>query len=133
VSRKSTPPIPEAIVQLQRQLDQFRSSQPQRTKLPEALWQAAVELARQHGIYPVAHPLRLDYMGLKRRVGGAPALRRKASKPTFVELTSPPVVPFAEYAIDLECPGGRKMRIQWKASTPPDWVSLLRAWREMEG
>ena len=88
MNRKSTPPIPEAIVQLQRQLDQFRSTQPQRTKLPESLWQAAVELARQHGIYPVAHPLRLDYMGLKKRLGGVPTLRRKASKPTFVELTA---------------------------------------------
>ena len=133
MNRKSTPPIPEAIVQLQRQLDQFRSTQPQRTKLPEPLWQAAVELARQHGIYPVAHPLRLDYMGLKRRLGGVPTLRRKASKPTFVELTEPHAVPLAEYAMDLECSSGRKMRIQWKASGPPDWVSLLRAWREMEG
>ena len=133
MNRKSTPPIPKAIMQLQRQLDQFRSTQPQRTKLPEPLWQAAVELARQHGIYPVAHPLRLDYMGLKRRLGGVPALRHKARKPTFVELTAPPVVPFAEYAIDLKCPSGRKMRIQWKASVPPDWVSLLRAWPEMEG
>jgi hypothetical protein len=133
VNRKSTPPIPEAIMQLQLQLDQFRSAQPQRTKLPEPLWQAAVELARQHGIYAVARPLRLDYMGLKRRLGGVPALRRKASKPTFVELTAPNVVPLAEYAIDFECPSGRKMRIQWKASAPPDWVGLLRAWREMEG
>ena len=72
MNRKSTPPIPEAIVQLQRQLDQFRSTQPRRTKLPEPLWQAAVELARQHGIYSVAHPLRLDYMGLKKRLGGVP-------------------------------------------------------------
>ena len=133
MNRKSTLPIPEAIVQLQRQLDQFRSTQPQRTKLPEALWQAAAELARQHGIYPVAHPLRLDYMGLKRRLGGIPALRRKASKPTFVELTAPHGVPVAEYAIDFECPSGRKMHIQWKESAPPDWISLLRAWREMEG
>ena len=108
MNRKSTPPIPEAIVQLQRQLDQFRSAQPQRTKLPEPLWQAAVELARQHGIYAVAHPLRLDYMGLKRRLGGVPALRRKASKPTFVELTAPNVVPLAEYAIDFECPSGQR-------------------------
>jgi hypothetical protein len=61
VNRKITPPIPEAIVQLQRQLDQFRRTHPRRTKLPEPLWQAAVDLARQHGIYPVAHPLRLDY------------------------------------------------------------------------
>src|SRR5690349_1022459 len=86
VNRKSTPPIPEAIAQLQHQLDQFRSTQPHWTTLPEPLWQDAVELARQHGIYSVAHPRRLDYMGLKKRVGIVPALRRKANKPTFVEL-----------------------------------------------
>jgi hypothetical protein len=55
VDHKSTPPLPESIAQLQRQLEQFRSSQPQRTKLPESLWQAAIELARQHGVYSVAH------------------------------------------------------------------------------
>ena len=59
MNRKSTLAIPEAILQLQRQLDQFRSTRRRRTKLPESLWQAAVELARQHGVYSVAHPLRL--------------------------------------------------------------------------
>jgi hypothetical protein len=133
MNRKSALAIPEAIVQLQRQLDQFRSTRPRRTKLPEPLWQAAVELARQHGIYPVAHPLRLDYMGLKKRLDGIPTLRRKTPKPAFVELTAPPAPPLEECAIDFECPSGRKMRIQWKASAPPDWIRLLRAWREMEG
>src|SRR3954471_17409732 len=113
MNRESTP-IPEPVAQLQRQLEQFRSAQPGRTKLPETLWQAAVELARQHGIYPVAHPLRLDYMGLKRRLGGGSTPRREARQPTFVELTEPHAVPLAEYAIDLECPGGHKMRVQWK-------------------
>jgi hypothetical protein len=97
VNRKNTPAIPEAILQLQRQLDQFRSTQPRRTKLPESLWQAAVELARQYGVYPVAHPLRLECM------------------------------------IEFESPSGNKMRVQWKASTPHDWATLLRAWREAEG
>jgi hypothetical protein len=32
VNRKQTGPIPEAIAQLQRQFDQFRSTQPRRTK-----------------------------------------------------------------------------------------------------
>jgi YD repeat-containing protein len=41
-----------------------RSTQPPRSKLPEPLWQAAAELARQHGSYPVAHPLRLDTCSL---------------------------------------------------------------------
>ena len=101
--------------------------------MPDSVWQAAVELAREHGVYSVAHHLRLDYAGLKKRLGGVSHRRRKARKPTFVELTEPHAVALAEYAIDFECPSGRKMRIQWKASGPPDWVSLLRAWREMEG
>ena len=132
MNRKITPPIPEAIVQLQGQLDQFRSTQPRRTKLPEPLWEAAVELARQHGIYPVAHPLRLDYMGLKKRLGGASTRRRKATKPAFVELIGPDRAQLEECVIDFESSGGSKMRIQWKTAAPPDWASLLRAWRDAE-
>ena len=132
MNQKSTRPIPEAIVQLQRQLDQFRSTQPQRTKLPESLWQAAVELARQYGIYPVAHPLRLDYMGLKKRLGGVPS-RHKATKPAFVELIPADATPLEECVIEFDAPSGSKMRIQWKTSAPRDWVSLLCAWREAEG
>jgi hypothetical protein len=85
----STAVIPEAIAQLQRQLDQIRSTQPRGRKLPDSVWQAAVELAREHGVYSVAHPLRLDYTGLKKRLGGVSHGRRKAREPTFVELIAP--------------------------------------------
>ena len=131
MNRKSIP-IPEPIAQLQRQLDQFRSTQPRRTKLPESLWQAAVELARQYGVYSVAHPLRLDYTGLKKRLGGVPRLRRKATKPAFVELITPNRAQIEECVIELESSGGSKMRIQWKTTVPPDWTNLLRAWRDAE-
>ena len=130
---KAKPPIPEPIVQLQRQLDQFRSTQQRRTKLPEPLWQAAVELARQHGVYSVAQPLRLDYMGLKKRLGEPPSHRRKAPRAAFVELITPPAAALEECVIEFESSRGAKMRIQWKASAPPDWAGLLRAWRETEG
>ncbi len=131
MNRESTP-IPEPVAQLQRQLEQFRSAQTGRTKLPESLWQAAVELARQHGVYPVAHPLRLDYTRLKRRLGGSPTFRRKATKPEFVELVAPARAQLEECVIEFESPGGSKMRIQWKAAALPDWTILLRAWRETE-
>ena len=133
VNRKSTPLIPEPILQLQRQLDQFRSSQPRRMKLPESLWQAAVGLARQYGVYSVAHPLRLDYTGLKKRLAGAASRRRKATRPAFVELIAPHRAILDGYIIEFESSSGGKMRIHWKASGPPDWASLLRAWRETEG
>jgi hypothetical protein len=133
VNRKSTLPIPEPITQLQRQLDQFRSTRSQRTRLPESLWQSAVELARQHGVYAVAHPLRLDYMGLKRRLGGVTSRRRKAAKPAFVELITPHPATLEDCVIEFESAGGGKMRIHWKAAAPPDWACLLRAWRDTEG
>jgi len=133
VNRKSTLSIPEPIAQLQRQLDQFRSTQSRRTKLPEALWQAAVELARQHGVYAVAHPLRLDYMGLKKRLGGVPSFRRKATKAAFVELIAPRPATLEDCVIEFESVAGGKMRIHSKAATPPDWAHLLRAWRDAEG
>ena len=134
MNRKKTLPIPEPIAQLQRQLDQFRSTQPQRTKLPESLWQAAVELARQHGVYSVAHPLRLDYYGAEETARRSlHVVRRKATKPAFVELIAPIRAQLEECVIEFESSGGSKMRIQWKATAPPDWTSLLRAWRDAEG
>ena len=133
MNHKSTLSIPEPIAQLQHQLDQFRSAQSGRTKLPESLWQAAVELARQHGVYAVAHPLRLDYMGLKKRLGGVPSVRRKAAKQAFVELIAPQAATLEDCVIEFESAGGGKMRIHWKAATPPDWAGLLRAWRDAEG
>src|SRR3954453_9444456 len=91
--KRQIKPIPEPVTQLQRQLDQFRRTHPRRTKLPEPLWQAAVELARRHGIYPVPHPLRLDYVQLEKRLGGLPVLctslpesrRRSGGNPLTLE------------------------------------------------
>jgi hypothetical protein len=126
-------PLPEPIAQLQHQLNQVRSTQPPRSKLPESLWESAVELAQQYGLYTVAHALRLDYMGLKKRLDSTPNGRRKATKAAFVELVAPPSTVLPECVIEFESSSGAKMRIQWKASTAPDWTSLLRAWQETAG
>jgi hypothetical protein len=124
--------IPESIAQLQLQLDQIRSTQPRGKRLPDSVWQSAVELAREYGVYAVAHPLRLDYAGLKKRLGGVSHRRRKARKPAFVELMAPPSAMLGECWIEFESLRGGKVRIQWKAAAPPDWMSLLLAWREAE-
>jgi hypothetical protein len=124
--------IPEPIAQLQRRFDEFRSMQPHRTKLPETLWQAAVELAREHGLHPVAHPLRLDYLGLKKRLEAVPGPQKKVAAPAFVELIASHPATISECVIEFESSIGSKMRIQWKGSSTPDWASLLRAWREAE-
>lgn len=129
---RNSRPIPEALVPLQQQFGQFRATHPPRSKLPEEFWASATELAKQHGVYTVAHALRLDYVGLKKRVAGSVRRRRKPARPTFVELVAPGPPKLDEYVIEFESARGAKMCIHWKAIAPPDWTDLLRAWRQVE-
>jgi hypothetical protein len=124
--------LAESIPQLQAQLEEFRVTRPGRTKLPESLWRSAVKLARRHGVYAVAHPLRLDYSKLKRQVNGSSAPRRRKAQARFVELVGAAPARVDEYLIEFESPGGPKMRIHWNASRPLDWGALLRAWRRVQ-
>lgn len=129
-------PTPEPIAQLQQQLNEWRSTNRPRTRLPEPFWNAAVELARQYGIYRTAHPLRLDYADLKQRLLGSqrrPKQARKTTKAAFVELLASNTAQPDEWSIEFESARGHKMRVQWKATMPLDWALLLRAWREVEG
>lgn len=121
--------IPEAILQLQQQLDQWRSVQKGRAKLPESFWQAAVDLAKQYGVFRTAQPLRLDYTRLKQRLMGA-APQRRSPRPAFVELVRPQPAEREGCVIEFESGQGAKMRVQWSSSVPPDWTNLLRAWRD---
>jgi hypothetical protein len=128
--------IPESISELQAQLGQFRSTHPKRTRLPLSLWRLAAELARQHGIYVVAHAVRLDYCSLKKHVNESSAPSRprpkKAAAAKFVELIGAAHERVDEYVVEFESVHGPKLRIHCKTATPPDWAALLDAWRRVE-
>ena len=70
MNRKET--IPEPISQLHRQLEEYRRTRPRRAKLPDSLWDAAVELARQHGVLSASmRDVRQEaLLGSKSRQGG---------------------------------------------------------------
>jgi hypothetical protein len=128
---RNSRPIPEALVPLQQQFQQFRATHPPRSKLPNEFWASAAGLAKQHGLYTVAHALRLDYVGLKKRVVGSAGRRRKPAQPRFVELMrSTPKLD--DCVIEFESARGAKMRVQWRAAGLTDWTGLLRAWRQVE-
>ena len=58
MNRKKRKSVAEPIVQMQRELEEYRRMQPRRAKLPESIWGAAAELAGEHGVYAVAQALR---------------------------------------------------------------------------
>lgn len=125
--------IPDDLLELKHRLEQWRSTHPARSRLPEALWTAAAELARQHGLNFTSKTLRMDYPGLKKRVHAASHSTASASPP-FIELLASaplPITPAAlEYTVELESARGR-MRVAIKGA-PLDWNALLEAWRSQQ-
>ena len=59
MNRKKRKSVAEPIVQMQRELEEYRRMPPRRAKLPESIWGgAAAELAGAHGVCAVAQALR---------------------------------------------------------------------------
>jgi hypothetical protein len=122
--------VPDGMRGIHGRFARWRKSHSGRLPIPESLWSAAAEAAREHGVFRTAKVLSLEYGKLKRLATEShPAGRRtvKLSAPpaTFVELLSPGTGSGAECVIELEGPRGR-MRIQWKGSTTPDLAGLSR-------
>lgn len=110
------PDIPRDIRKVYRPLRRGRSSHARRVPLPDSLWVAAGELAREHGINRTAKALHLEYGKLKERseaLGPAKKRVRKAASAiprhgrapaalTFMELVSPRTGNVASAAAELE-------------------------------
>jgi len=114
--------IPDDLLQLSQRLEEWRSANPPRTRLPEPMWEAAVEMAQRHGLHCTTKALRMDYTRLKKRL---PAGTEAPRQPAFLELlaaTGP-----VECVVELES-AGDKMRVSMKGAAL-DWASLLHAWR----
>ncbi len=138
---RESPDIPKSMRKVCRRFERWRSAHTGRLPIPKGLWAAAVELARQQGVFPTAKALRLEYGKLKQlvesagpvapsRVAKAPAAapRRAPSiaPPAFVELMPSPTAGLSECVIELQGRRG-KMRIHWKGTTAPDLGGLSRA------
>ena len=119
--------IPDDLLQVSQQVEEWRSAHPPRSRLPETIWAAAAEMAQRHGLHRTAKALRLDYMRLKKRLpaGAQP----RPAPPAFLELLASPAG-LAECVVELESTHG-KMRVAMKGMAL-DWAGLLHAWREAE-
>jgi len=122
--------IPKDMRKVCGRFERWRKAHTGRLPIPDRLWAAAVELAKEHGVCRTAQVLHLEYGKLKRLAGPtSPVRRTKTSRPpraSFVELVAPQPVGTLECLIELEGPRG-KMRIQWKGTSWPDLSSLSRA------
>ena len=129
MTARPTASAPASMERVRRRFERWRNTRTsRRSPIPDALWTAAVTAARRHGLYATSRSLRLDYAVLKKRMHAA-AERVGAAAPTFVELAPlPPLTSACDCVIEIEAPGGGRMRVQVKGV--PDLVALSRVmWR----
>jgi len=120
------------LSQLHRQLDSWRQSEPQRARLPEAVWAAATTLATIHGVSCVARTLGLGYTKLKRRATQAldsPA--PTTPPPTFMELQLDDSLggTCRPCRVELSDPAGGKMTVHLPVDCPAVLGLAQAFWR----
>jgi hypothetical protein len=113
-----------------RRLQRWRSERKGRERIPEALWTAAGELARKHGVNQVSRALHLEFKHLKRVMEAGAQNEVKQAKPSFIELTAPHTSAGRECILELEGPRG-KLRIELKDMTTAEVANVSRALWEM--
>jgi hypothetical protein len=124
--------VPVAMRKVYRRLERWRRQRTGRARIPEALWTAAGELAREHGVNQVSRVLGLEFNHLKRLAeAGRPSVRQRRAMPAFVELIAPQTAFAPTCIIELEGQRGT-LRIEWKGTTT-DLATFSRGLWEMIG
>src|SRR5437667_10051786 len=113
--------VPAEIGDAQLQFENWRRERKRGQRIPKNLWGTAVELAKQHGVWPTARALNLDYNRLKRRVrNGDDEVKSGA----FVELIPQGAI-LCTCIVDMEDERVGPMRIELKGAAA-DATALSR-------
>src|SRR5512140_3032765 len=132
ITREQHEELKVRIEPLRQQVESWRKNKGSNEKMPEALWEEAVALAKVYGVSPVQRILRIDYRGLERRAFGIikpPAKVRAAERPRFLELAPLPARR-AEHLVELEDGSGRKLSLRVAAGYLSEVLPLAQAfWR----
>lgn len=136
ITRERQEELKTRIEPLRQQVEGWRANKGNNEKMPGALWEQAIALAKVYGVSPVQRILRIDYRGLERRALGIvkpPAKGRTHEmpgvRPSFVEL---PTLPSrrTEHVVELEDGTGRKLTVKVVGGPLGEVLPLAQAfWR----
>ncbi len=114
-----SPPIVKPTLEIVRnRFETWRKRRRRGGRIPEALWQAAAELCKEHPVYEISRSLRLNYNGLKHRAPEAAQERNRAveQRPDFgfVRFNLGAPMTSSECLVEMEAPNGARMRMSFK-------------------
>jgi hypothetical protein len=127
------------VEQVRRRWAEWRSTHAVRSRLPEELWAAAVELVQRDGIDTTARALDVDKPSLQKWAGRlnpaqSPRTRRRSQPkqranalPAFVELLASGSGTGTSCLVEVESPRGAKLRLELKGMQASELAELIRA------
>ncbi|MCP4379960.1 MAG: hypothetical protein GY798_00785 [Hyphomicrobiales bacterium] len=109
------------------QFERWRQGRKRGTRIPETLWQAAVEAAGECGVSKASQALGLDYYGLKKRVEST--LEVSDSEPAagreFLEI--PLFASAADCVLEMVDAEGTRLRVELRGSAAAHCQTLAQA------
>ena len=124
----------QGLSQLRRRIERWRRTRVKRSPMPAELWMAAIELARELGVYRVAREVGVAYGSLKDRAG---AQNENGARETdaFVALDGASLFSAAPAGVrsevELSDASGTKMVIRLAANQAVDVATLLSVFRRV--
>jgi hypothetical protein len=127
------------VEQVRRRWAEWRNTHAVRSRLPEELWAAAVELVQRYGIDATARALDVDKPSLRKWAGrlnpARPQPTRRKSQPkerantlpAFVELLASGSGTGTSCMVEVESPRGAKLRLELKGMQASELAELIRA------
>lgn len=111
------------IEELRRRFADWRRTRARGTRIPEPLWRAAVEAAREHGVSQTSLRLGVDYYSLARRLNGRP--RTASGDVKFVEIPGKVLPTVPACVVEVQDGKDRRLRVELRDAAGAE--SLARA------
>ena len=107
----------------------WRSRKETGSRIPNGLWQAAVEQCHDHSVLEVSRALRLNYNALKDRVQKPKkmALPPSGGCVEFVEVGFEAMARPPECVVEMEAANGAKLKVHFKGGVDFDLLGLTKA------
>jgi hypothetical protein len=115
---------------IQERFAEWRRTRAKKARIPDELWETAIEVARRDGVNRTAQALHLDGGKLMRRLvaaGHEPPAKREETPMAFVEIVSSQAEIRIECAVEAERPGAGRVRVELKSVTMREVAELSRA------
>ena len=117
-----------AIEVVQRLFEEWRCNKKRRERIPQALWEAASSLSGKHSAHQISKLLHLNHTDVKDHIREYRENHgiQKPKEAAFVELGMISQATESECTVEMERPGGAKIKI-WFKGRCPDIAGLSKA------